>query len=164
MPKSPSHKFSDHRGTIAVQIALMLVAILGIVALGTEITFLILKHRQLKASRPELAEELAVMAADLKILPTRELAFSCMAGRIDTPVMRSVVTTLAQSMRLGTPLSQAMRTVAAAMRDEALIKLEERANSLPALLTVPMMLFILPTLFLIVGGPAALKAIDLFMR
>jgi tight adherence protein C len=115
---------------------------------------------ELAQSRPALAEELAITSADLQILPSREDALMRMADRIDLPSIRSVVTTLAQTLRYGTPLAQALRVIAAEMRDEALIKLEERANQLPALLTVPMMLFIMPTIFLVVGGPAALQLID----
>jgi tight adherence protein C len=61
-----------------------------------------------------------------------------------------------------TPFAEAMRVVAAEIRNDALVRLEERANKLPALLTVPMILFILPTIFLVIGGPAALKLMDSF--
>jgi tight adherence protein C len=77
------------------------------------------------------------------------------------PSVRSVVSTLSQTLRYGTPLAQAMRVVAAQMRTEALIDLEERANRLPAIMTVPMMLFIMPVIFLIVGGPAVLRLLDM---
>jgi len=116
---------------------------------------------ELDRSQPALAAELALTSADLKILPSRDQALANLAERVDIPSVRSVVATLSQTMRYGTPLAQAMRTVAAEMRTEALIDLEERANRLPAIMTVPMMLFIMPTIFLIVGGPAALKLIDI---
>jgi tight adherence protein C len=116
---------------------------------------------ELHQSRPALADELAMTSADLQILPSRDEALLRMADRIDVPSIRSVVTTLAQTLRYGTPLAQALRVIAAQMRDEALIQLEERANQLPALLTVPMMLFIMPTIFLIVGGPAAIQLVDI---
>ena len=76
--------------------------------------------------------------------------------------VRTVIGTLSQSMRFGTPLAQSMRTAANDMRNLQLIELEEKAARLPALLTIPVLLFIMPSLFLIVGGPAALKLIDLF--
>jgi tight adherence protein C len=119
---------------------------------------------ELQRSQPSLAEELALTAADLKILPNRDQALVNLAERVDIPSVRSVVATLSQSMRYGTPLAQAMRTVAAQMRSEALIQLQERANRLPALMTVPMMLFIMPALFLIVAGPAALTLLDTLSR
>jgi tight adherence protein C len=117
---------------------------------------------ELRRSQPELAEELALTAADLKILPSQDQALARLAARIDVPILRSVVTTLSQTMRYGTPVAQAMRVVAAEMRNDAIIRMEERANKLPALLTVPMILFIVPTIFLVVLGPAALRTIDTF--
>ena len=119
---------------------------------------------ELGQTRPALADELALTSADLQILPSRDEALMRMAERVDVPSIRSVVTTLAQTLRYGTPLAQALRVIAAQMRDDALIQLEERANQLPALLTIPMMLFIMPTLFLVVGGPAAIQLIDILGR
>lgn len=119
---------------------------------------------ELKHSNPQLAEELTLTAADLKILPSRESALMKLAERVNVPSVRTVVTTLSQTMRYGTPLAQAMRVVSAEMRNNSLIQMEARANRLPTMMTIPMMLFILPTIFLIVGGPAALKVMDTFMR
>jgi tight adherence protein C len=119
---------------------------------------------ELQRSQPSLAEELALTAAELKILPNRDQALTNLAERVNIASVRSVVATLSQSMRYGTPLAQAMRTVAAQMRSEALIQLQERANRLPALMTVPMMLFIMPALFLIVAGPAVLRLLDILSR
>ena len=81
---------------------------------------------------------------------------------MDLPSLRSVVGTLSQSMRFGTPLAQSLRTAAVEMRTERLLRLEERANRLPGLLTFPVMLLIMPTIFLIVGGPAVIKIMDTF--
>jgi tight adherence protein C len=119
---------------------------------------------ELQHSQPALAEELALTSADLKILPSRDQALANLAARVDIPSVRSVVSTLSQTLRYGTPLAQAMRVVAADMRTEALINLEERANRLPAIMTVPMMLFIMPTIFLIVGGPAILTLLDIMRQ
>ena len=116
---------------------------------------------ELARSQPALATELALTSADLKILPSRDQALANLAERVDVPSVRSVVSTLSQTLRYGTPLAQAMRVVAAQMRTEALIDLEERANRLPAIMTVPMMLFIMPVIFLIVGGPAVLRLLDM---
>lgn len=119
---------------------------------------------ELARSRPELAEELALTSADLQILSSRDQALLNLADRVDLASVRSVVTTLAQSMRYGTPLAQALRVVAVDLRNDSLIRLEENASRLPVLLTVPMMLFIMPTIFLIVGGPAALRLMDVFLH
>jgi tight adherence protein C len=119
---------------------------------------------ELRNTQPALAEELALTSADLKILPSRDQALANLAERIDMPSVRSVATTLSQTLRYGTPLTQALRVVAAELRNDTLVRLEERANQLPTLMTIPMMLFILPTLFIIVAGPAALRVIDTFFR
>lgn len=119
---------------------------------------------ELGRAQPALADELAATWADLQILPSRDEALQKMAERVDLPSVRAFVTTLTQTLRYGTPLAQALRTIAAEMRNDALLQLEERANQLPALLTVPLMLFIMPTIFLIIGGPAVLRLIDLVHR
>ncbi len=85
-----------------------------------------------------------------------------MAERVNLPSVKSVIGTLVQSLRFGTPLAQSLRNAANEMRNHQMIELEERANRLPAMLTVPVMLFIMPTMFLIVGGPAAIRLIDTF--
>jgi tight adherence protein C len=115
---------------------------------------------ELHRTQPATAEELALTSADLRILPSRDEALWRMAERIDLPSVRSVVTTLSQTLKYGTPLAQALRVVAVDLRNNDLLKLEEQVNRLPVLLTVPMILFILPSIFLIIGGPAVLKILD----
>ncbi len=117
---------------------------------------------ELRWSQPALAEELALTSADLKILPDREKALGGLATRVDVQSVRSVVTALSQTLRYGTPLAQALRNTASELRNDALLRMENRANQLPPLLTLPMMLFIMPTIFLIIGGPAVLKVMDIF--
>lgn len=119
---------------------------------------------ELRAAQPELADELAQTAADLKVLPSQDEALARLAQRVDVPIVHSVVTSLAQTLRYGTPLAQAMRGVAADLRNQALVLMEERVNRLPALLSIPMIVFILPTIILVSGGPAALKTIDILTR
>ena len=119
---------------------------------------------ELRRSQPAMADELAITGADLKILPNRDEALRRLAERVDLPSVQSVVTTLTQTLKYGTPLAQALRVVAVELRNDGLLKLEEQANRMPVLLTVPMILFILPSLFLIIGGPAVLKVLDSFTR
>lgn len=69
--------------------------------------------------------------------------------------------TLTQSERYGTPLAQALRVLSAELREERMMKAEEKAAKLPATLTVPMILFILPTLFIVLLGPAIIRVFDL---
>jgi tight adherence protein C len=120
--------------------------------------------QELRLSHPALADELLLTSADLKVLSTSEEALAKLVERINLPTVRSLVTTLSQTMRYGTPLAQALRVIAAGMRSDALLLMEERANKLPALMTVPMIVLIMPTVFLIVGGPVVLRIIDLMAK
>ncbi len=118
--------------------------------------------RELRDTQPALAAELALTWAQISIFPNRDQALLNLAERTNLPSLRSVVGTLSQSMRFGTPLTQSLRQAAVEMRNDRLLRLEERANRLPVLLTFPVMLLILPTIFLIVGGPAVIKILDAF--
>jgi len=118
--------------------------------------------RELEVSQPALADELALTWAELNILPSRAQALANLADRVDVPSVRSVVSMLSQSLRFGTPLAQSLRVGAVEMRNDQMTLLEERASRLPALMTIPVMLFIMPTIFLIIGGPSALRLIDTF--
>lgn len=120
--------------------------------------------RELMASHAAIAGELSITWAEIVILPSRDAALMNFANRLDIPSVRSVVSTLAQSMRFGTPLAHSLRVVANDLRTEQMTKLEAAANRLPAMMTIPVMLFIMPTIFLIVGGPAALRALDAFTK
>ena len=117
---------------------------------------------ELKRSQPELADELAITWAEINMLPDRDKALVNLAERVNVPSVRSVVATLSQTLRYGTPLARSLRVIAADARGDQITLMEEKANRLPALMTVPVMLFIMPTIFLIIGGPAALKVIDIF--
>lgn len=118
--------------------------------------------RELEASWPELAEEFGITAAELTFLPDRRQAFDNLNTRTNMPSIRGVVNTLLQTAKFGTPLANSLRVLAAEFRDARMIRAEEKAARLPALLTVPLILFILPTLFIVLLGPAALGIIDTF--
>ncbi len=118
--------------------------------------------RELRSSHPELADELAKTWAEISILPNREQAFGNFAARVNLPSVRSVISMITQSLRYGTPLVAGLRIAAAEIRFDQITQLEERANRLPALMTIPVMLFIMPTIFLIVGGPAVIRILAIF--
>ena len=80
--------------------------------------------------------------------------------RVDISGVRGLVNTLMQSERYGTPLTHSLRVLSKEMRDERILKAEEKAARLPALLTVPMIIFILPPLFVVLLGPAGLDIAD----
>ncbi len=123
---------------------------------------LIRVSRELGHGSPELAEELAITAAELTFLPDRRMAFENLNARTNSEGIRAVVNTLQQTAKFGTPLAQSLRVLATEMRTARMTRAEEKAARLPALLTVPMIVFILPTLFIVLLGPAALGIIDTF--
>lgn len=118
--------------------------------------------RELGNTWPELAEEFGITAAELTFLPERRMAFDNLNLRTDSDGIRGVVNTLQQTAKFGTPLAQSLRVLATEMRTARMTRAEEKAARLPALLTIPMMVFILPTLFIVLLGPAALNVMDTF--
>jgi tight adherence protein C len=118
--------------------------------------------RELEPTWPEISEELGITAAELTFLPERRQAFENLNGRTNLASIRGVVNTLLQTAKFGTPLAQSLRVLAAEYRDERIVRAEEKAARLPAMLTVPMILFILPTLFIVLLGPATLNIMDTF--
>ncbi len=116
--------------------------------------------RELKNPWPELADEVGHTSIELGFLPERRMAMENLTKRVGLPHMRALVNSLIQSERYGTPLSQALRVLAAEMRVNRLMIAEEKAARLPAIMTVPMILFILPALFVVLIGPAILQVLD----
>ncbi|WP_448581181.1 type II secretion system F family protein [Thermaurantiacus sp.] len=108
---------------------------------------------ELGRAHPVLAAELQLAAVELRFLPDRADAFANLEARTGIEGIRALVSMLHQTERFGTPLAQALRTLAAEARTAALLRVEERAARLPAVLTVPMIFFILPPLFIVLVGP-----------
>jgi len=111
----------------------------------------------------ELADELGLTGLELGFLSDRRKALKNLALRVDLPVVRGMVNTLMQAEKYGTPLAQSLRIMSAESRNERLMKAEEKAARLPALLTVPMIIFILPPLFVVLLGRAILDVMDAFV-
>jgi tight adherence protein C len=109
---------------------------------------------------PPLADELGLTAVELGFLPERRKAVENLTKRCQLASIRAVANTLLQTEKYGTPLANSLRVLSAEFRTERMLKAEEKAARLPALLTVPMIVFILPVLFIVLGGPAALKIMD----
>jgi tight adherence protein C len=108
----------------------------------------------------ELAEELSLLTAELSYLPDRRQAYENLARRTNNPGIKAVVTAMVQAERYGTPLGSALRVMAKENRDLRLAAAEKKAAALPAQLTVPMILFFLPVLFVVILGPAIMKIQD----
>ena len=117
---------------------------------------------EIRPANRAVAAEFAVCSSELRILADRRAALMNMAERTRLELLRRLGMTLAQTLQYGTPLTQALRTLSAEMRHDQLVGFEARAAKLPVLLTVPMILCILPTLFLVVAGPAMLQALRLW--
>jgi len=108
----------------------------------------------------ELAEEMGLLSAELSYLPERRMAYEGLAKRTNNPGVKSVTTAMVQAEQYGTPLSSALRTMAKENRDLRLSAAEKKAAALPAQLTVPMILFFLPVLFVVILGPAIINIQD----
>ena len=115
-------------------------------------------------SQPEYADEMALTSVELGFMPERKQALDNLNARCNFDGMRAMVNTLGQTEKYGTPLAHALRVLAAEMRNERLMKAEEKAHRLPAMLTVPMILFILPPLFVVLLGPAVISVLDNFIN
>ena len=109
----------------------------------------------------ELAEELTLLTAEISYLPERRLAYEGLARRTNHPGIKSVTTAMIQAERYGTPLGAALRVMAKENREMRIAAAEKKAAQLPAKLTIPMIVFFLPVLFIVILGPAALKVSDL---
>jgi tight adherence protein C len=116
--------------------------------------------RELGKAYPELGDEFGLTAIELGFLNERRQAFENLSTRVDLDAVRGVVTTMIQTEKYGTPLASALRVLSAEFRNERMMRAEEKAARLPAIMTVPLILFILPTLFVVILGPAACSIHD----
>ena len=113
---------------------------------------------------PELGQELDTLAAELRLLPDRATPLERLADRVPLPAVTSLVATLTQSQKYGTSLAQSMRVISLEIRNARMLSVEEKAAKIPALISVPLILFVLPAIFLIVAGPAALEIAGMQMN
>ena len=118
--------------------------------------------QNLRYSNQVVADEFATTAAEMRVLPDRAEALENLVRRSGLATLRSITATLTQAIRFGTPLAESMRILAAEMRNARLARIEERAARLPVLLAFPLMAFILPALFMVVGTPIVLRILDFF--
>ncbi|MDT0575696.1 type II secretion system F family protein [Croceicoccus sp. F390] len=116
--------------------------------------------KELGRAYPELADEFTLASIELSFLSERRKAFENLARRVHLEAMKGVVTTMIQTERYGTPLASTLRVLAAEFRNERMMRAEEKAARLPAIMTVPLILFILPVLFIVILGPAACSIAD----
>jgi len=120
--------------------------------------------KELGKAYPELGDEFGLTAIELGFLNERRQAFENLAERVDLEAVRGVVTTMIQTEKYGTPLASALRVLSAEFRHQRMMRAEEKAARLPAIMTVPLILFILPTLFVVILGPASCSIHDQFLN
>lgn len=120
--------------------------------------------KELGRGYPELGDEFALTAIELGFLTERRMAFENLAYRVNLGSIKGVVTTMIQTEKYGTPLASALRVLSAEFRNERMMRAEEKAARLPAIMTIPLILFILPTLFIVILGPAACSIGDAFSK
>ena len=112
---------------------------------------------ELRSVHPAICTEFASTVRELEIMFDSPAALANLGRRTGLESLTRLASTLTQTMQYGTPLTDSLRTLSNEMRSAALTRFEERAARLPVLLTLPMILFILPCVFMIVGGPAAIQ-------
>jgi tight adherence protein C len=115
---------------------------------------------ELGRTAPVLADELQVTTSELRALPNRRQALENFATRTGVAEARSLTATLIQTVRYGTPLTQSLKVLAAEQRIARVLTLEEKAAKLPAILSLPLMLLIMPSIFIVTAGPALLSVGD----
>lgn len=112
---------------------------------------------ELRTVHPEMCNEMATTVRELEMMSDSAAALANMGKRTGLESLSRLTATLTQTMQYGTPLSDSLRTLSNELRTAALTKFEERAARLPVLLTLPMIAFILPCVFMVAGGPAAIQ-------
>jgi tight adherence protein C len=117
--------------------------------------------REMQHSMPELAAEFEMTAIELTYLPDRQQALENMSERSDSPAISALVNALRQTEKYGTPLASSLRILSQEFRQTRASKAEEKGARMPALMTVPLMVFILPTLITVLLAPAIMSAFGL---
>lgn len=116
--------------------------------------------RELGLVYPEMAEELALTSIELGFLPERKKALTNLSERVQIGEVRGIANVLIQTEKYGTPIAQALRALSSEFRTQRMLRAEQKAAKLPAIMTIPMIVFILPTLFIVVISPAIIKLMD----
>lgn len=117
--------------------------------------------KEMQGSMPELAVEFEMTAIELTYLPDRQQALENMSERSDSPAVAALVNALRQTEKYGTPLANSLRVLSQEFRQTRVSKAEEKGARMPALMTVPLMVFILPTLITVLLAPAIMSAFAL---
>jgi tight adherence protein C len=117
---------------------------------------------EIAEAHPQIAWEFEQTVQELQMNSDVRVALTNLGERTGLESIKRLTTTLIQTMQYGTPLGEALRTLGGEMRQETLIRFEEKAARLPVLLTLPMVAFVLPCIFIVVAGPAGLRLVAAF--
>lgn len=120
--------------------------------------------RELGLAYPVMAQELALTSIEIGFLPDRNKALTNLSERCKLPEIRGIVSVLIQTEKYGTPIAQALRVLSAEFRQARMLRAEQKAARLPALMTIPMITCILPVLFIVIISPAIVKLLDTFAK
>lgn len=115
---------------------------------------------ELAPTAPVLADELNLLGLEMRFLGDRRRAVENLSQRVALPAVQALCSTLIQTERYGTPLARALRVLGGEQRTERMLRAEEKAARLPATMTVPLIVFVLPALFVVLLGPAGLRIMD----
>jgi tight adherence protein C len=118
--------------------------------------------QELRLAYPEAADELERTATDMQLLSDSRAALAMLGSRTGIEALRRLATTMNQSLQYGTPLSDALRTLSTELRQDMLNRFEARAARLPVMMTLPTIVFIMPCVFLVTGGPAVIQMMQAF--
>lgn len=141
--------------TFADALDMMLICVQGGIGLEQTVDRV---AKEVAESAPVLAEELGILSAEMAMLNDRRQALQDFARRVGSGAAKNFATALMQAEQYGTSVSQAMRVMADELRDMRMAAAEQKAAALPPKLTVPMILFFLPALFIVILGPAGIQA------
>lgn len=119
-------------------------------------------EQEIRPAHPQIAWEFEQTVNELQINSDSRAALVNLGERTGLECVKRLTTTLIQTMQYGTPLGEALRALSSEMRQETLIRFEEKAARLPVLLTLPMVAFVLPCIFIVVAGPAAIRLVEAF--
>ena len=117
--------------------------------------------QEMHDSSPDMSDEIAQTSIELSFFENREMALENFAERIDLPQVKSFTSTLIQSEKFGTPIAASLRILSSEFREERMMLAEEKASALPAKMTIPLMLCVLPSLMIVLLTPAVIQVIDL---
>lgn len=118
--------------------------------------------RDISQVSPDLGYELALLSIELNMFSDRKKALENFKDRLDSPYFKSIVTNIIQSEQYGTPIGETMRLISVQFREDRIIQAEEKAAKLPVKMSLPMMLFIFPCIYLVILGPAVINVMHHF--